>query len=146
MKNNSLDFYAITSLKELKKRKSLSDNEIKFKLLSIIGTLLESRALFPSNSDIRNLTNILPLSRPIREYLLKARPQIIARLITEILKMDSAQLNELITQTLLFIDKTVPVKNSVKKDINSTNDSNNVKKRENYIENLLGKYSRGRNS
>lgn len=146
MKNNSLESYAISGLKELNKHKNLSENELKFRLLSIVSTLLESKTLFPLNSDIRKLTNNLSLSRPIKDYLLRARPQVIARLITEILKMDSAQLHELITQTLLFVDKTTHFENDTKKEAKSHNTSNNAKKSENYIENLLGKYSRGGNS
>lgn len=144
MENKKLDFekQAINSLRELADHPSLPDTNVKFRLFSIYGALLESKNLFPNNPDIRELTNLLPLSRPIKNYLLKARPQIIARLITEILKMDHDNLMKLVSKTLLFVMQNKEISQLYNKNQKNIS-KKEVKKDTNYIDSLLNKYSRG---
>lgn len=124
----------------------IDDETLKFNLFSIYGALLESKIIFPRNIDMRKLLDKLSLSRPILDYLIKARPQVISRMITEILKMNHSQLIVLLSETEKFINRFEVENKLVKKEKDKSNSNSTKKdkkpKRENYIDELLNKYSR----
>lgn len=147
MKKNSLEYQAIATVKKISViTNKIDDETLKFNLFSIYGALLESKIIFPRNIDMRKLLDKLSLSRPILDYLIKARPQVISRMITEILKMNHSQLIVLLSETEKFINR-FEVENKLLKKEKDKSNSNSTKKdkkpkRENYIDELLNKYSR----
>lgn len=145
MKKNSLEYKAITTLKKIRvTTKKIDDETLKFNLFSIYGALLESRIIFPKNIDMRKLLDNLELSRPILDYLIKARPQVISRMITEILKMSHLQLIDLLSETEKFISEFENGNKFSKAEKENSDSTKKDKKpkRENYIDELLNKYSR----
>ena len=115
--------------------------EVRYYLMSIYGTILQSTTIFPKNIDIKPFVNSLPLEREMRDYLFGARPAVIARIIKEINKSNDKNL-------YVFLDSA---KNLI--DVNKSNDkkvTRNSKKayseKDNYIDNLLNKYSRSNNN
>lgn len=147
MKKNSLEYQAIATVKKISViTNKIDDETLKFNLFSIYGALLESKIIFPRNIDMRKLLDKLSLSRPILDYLIKARPQVISRMITEILKMNHSQLIVLLSETEKFTNR-FEVENKLLKKEKDKSNSNSTKKdkkpkRENYIDELLNKYSR----
>ena len=147
MKKNSLEYQAIATVKKISViTNKIDDETLKFNLFSIYGALLESKIIFPRNIDMRKLLDKLSLSRPILDYLIKARPQVISRMITEILKMNHSQLIVLLSETEKFINRFEVENKLVKKEKDKSNSNSTKKdkkpKRENYIDELLHKYSR----
>lgn len=147
MKKNSLEYQAIATVKKISViTNKIDDETLKFNLFSIYGALLESKIIFPRNIDMRKLLDKLSLSRPILDYLIKARPQVISRMITEILKMNHSQLIVLLSETEKFINRFEVENKLVKKEKDKSNSNSTKKdkkpKRENYIDELLNKYSR----
>ena len=147
MKKNSLEYQAIATVKKISViTNKIDDETLKFNLFSIYGALLESKIIFPRNIDMRKLLDKLSLSRPILDYLIKARPQVISRMITEILKMKHSQLIVLLSETEKFINRFEVENKLVKKEKDKSNSNSTKKdkkpKRENYIDELLNKYSR----
>lgn len=145
MKRNSLEYQAIATLKKINvTTKKIDDETLKFNLFSIYGALLESRIIFPKNIDMRKLLDNLELSRPILDYLIKARTQVISRMISEILKMSHSQLIDLLYDTEKFISEFENGKkfSKIEKDNSNSTKKDKKPKRENYIDELLNKYSR----
>lgn len=145
MKRNSLEYQAIATLKKISETtKKIDDETLKFNLFSIYGALLESRIIFPKNIDMRKLLDNLELSRPILDYLIKARTQVISRMISEILKMSHSQLIDLLYDTEKFISEFENGKkfSKIEKDNSDSTKKDKKPKRENYIDELLNKYSR----
>lgn len=106
IEKNSLEYQAIATVKKISViTNKIDDETLKFNLFSIYGALLESKIIFPRNIDMRKLLDKLSLSRPILDYLIKARPQVISRMITEILKMNHSQLIVLLSETEKFINR-----------------------------------------
>ncbi len=149
MKHETTESILISELNALKKSVQSSER-IRFALIGIYGSLLKSKVLFKNNPDIRPFVDKLPLHRPVKDYLLKARPQIIARLITEISDAEETSLEKFVMEASKLVesanastDKTVPKISTSDNTIDSSdgNDSE-TKKRKNYIDNLLDKYSR----
>lgn len=131
MSNQNNNIFLLKSLSNLSKKSS--PDKIKFNLFSIYASIIQSRNLFPKNMDIKNLTDLLPLSKPIREYLFSARPQLLARLITEINKASDED---------IYIYLEIAKKYVHDEGHNEINKRKKVVKT-NYIDDLLVKYSRG---
>ncbi|WP_368790980.1 hypothetical protein AB3Z09_11300 [Companilactobacillus farciminis] len=115
--------------------------EVRYYLMSIYGTILQSTSIFSKNIDIKPFVNSLPLEREMRDYLFSARPAVIARIIKEINKSNDKNL-------YIFLDsakKLIAVNPKSNKKITKTSKKNHSEKN-NYIDNLLNKYSRSNNN
>lgn len=134
MANQLNNVFLSKSISDLNKKSNVE--KIRYNLFSIYSSIVQSRVLFPNNKDIKKLTNNLPLSRPAKDYLFAARPQIIARLVTEINNADDKNI-------YLFLEEA---KKLIETDNKASISPKNKESKTNYIDNLLDKYSRGSNS
>lgn len=115
--------------------------EVRYYLMSIYGTILQSTSLFSKNIDIKPFVNSLPLEREMRDYLFSARPAVIARIIKEINKSNDKNL-------YIFLDSAkelIAVNQKSAKKVTKGSKKGRSEK-DNYIDNLLNKYSRSNNN
>lgn len=122
-----------------------SSTEMRYKLFGIFGYIVQSRELFPNNIDIKPFANSLPLERPVKDYLLSARPQVIARIIKEINNAPDDNLYIYVTKARNFLEES---EHEVTSEAVKPKQPSNRKKapETNYIDNLLNKYSRNSKS
>lgn len=133
-------------LVKLQKQKTTNER-LRFSLIAIYGSLIKSKVFFDTNADLRPFVDKLPTNRRVKDYLLKARPQVIARMVSELSVADDAQLNQFVSVAAEFIT-SVSEHKAFTPDNNkgTTSDTKQVhKKKENYIDDLLNKYSRKSN-
>ncbi|WP_056956615.1 hypothetical protein [Lacticaseibacillus pantheris] len=148
LKNQTTEQLALQNISNL--TKSSTTIEVRYNLISIYGAILKSTDIFKHNIDIKPFVDSLPLKIEIKDYLLKARPQIIARLISELYRADDTALLIFIkkAEELLknFKDNSEESSTEINENESKSNKNAQTKKRTgkaNYIDQLLDKYSRG---
>lgn len=121
-------------------RKIKNPELIRFELFSILTSILLSKDVFKNNSEIVSFLSSLNIE--FKEYVFKSRTLIIARVLRTVENLDESML-ELYMIALENVlrretENTEETKNKETKQQNEKNSSNN------YIEEILKKYSRNR--
>ncbi|WP_052098196.1 hypothetical protein [Paenibacillus stellifer] len=121
-------------------RKIKNPELIRFELFSILTSLLLSKNVFKNNSEIVSFLSSLNIE--FKEYVFKSRTLILARVLRTVENLDESMLemymNILENMLIRKTEDTEEVQNKETKQRNEKNSTNN------YIEEILKKYSRNR--
>lgn len=124
--------------------KTKSDiEELRCDLYSILTTVLFSKEDFKSNKDIKNFLDKLGIT--LKDYVMKSRTQIIAKVLRIVQKADEEQIKKFTTQINIFFvnDKKEKITQiSSKTQVNNNKSSKKNKDKNNYMTEILKKYSR----
>lgn len=119
----------------ISKLQDINDPDIiKYELYSILTTLLLSKEEFKNNKDINGFLNSFDIT--FKDYVMKTRTLIMAKTLRIVEKSDSNNL-----QLYKKILKELYLKDDVE---NSTITAKNKRQAENYMNNILNKYSRNK--
>lgn len=127
---------------KIRKLENISDENLKrMELYSIVSTLILSKNIFKFNKDINNFLKILNIN--FKNYVLKSRTLILARVLRKIEKADMQKLNFYSSSIKDFYNKEINNINSNNKEEKVAPTKNSRKKSEhNYMDEILKKYSR----